>query len=252
MQYFSSEGAVQDNTGSSAHPGNLIPTWSSDDVTGERNEPVKPLQPLNKDQKPKDRDQVAGELQKKRTESTRFTATQLWICTFPVSTMMAGENRPNPVGKWDSSKRLLLYFCLLFPLLKTWMSQWAKRTLKPKAEWSLSLWAVGESVWCCHQQINHYQREEVTKAVTGRPSALKPFNEGSFSESSQVRGATKRPAHPCPMLNEALLGKECSHTVSLRRSDILQVQLKNQIGIPRKGKVIQMKWEAWYNWWLRP
>lgn len=154
MQYFSSEGAVQDNTGSSAHPGNLIPTWSSDDVTGERNEPVKPLQPLNKDQKPKDRDQVAGELQKKRTESTRFTATQLWICTFPVSTMMAGENRPNPVGKWDSSKRLLLYFCLLFPLLKTWMSQWAKRTLKPKAEWSLSLWAVGESVWCCHQQIN--------------------------------------------------------------------------------------------------
>lgn len=61
MQYFSSEGAVQDNTGSSTHPGNLIPTWSSDDVTGERNEPVKPLQPLNKDQKPKDRDQVAGE-----------------------------------------------------------------------------------------------------------------------------------------------------------------------------------------------
>lgn len=52
---------LQDNTGSSTQPGNLIPTWSSDDVTGERNEPVKPLQPLNKDQMPKDRDQVAAE-----------------------------------------------------------------------------------------------------------------------------------------------------------------------------------------------
>ncbi|KAM8758707.1 serine/threonine-protein kinase Nek4 isoform 2-T2 [Rhynchonycteris naso] len=44
---------LQDNTKSSPQPGNLIPTWSSDDVTGERNDPVKPPQPLNKDQKPK-------------------------------------------------------------------------------------------------------------------------------------------------------------------------------------------------------
>ena len=43
---------LQDNTKSSTQPGNLIPTWSSDDVTGERKE--KPLQPLNKDQKPKE------------------------------------------------------------------------------------------------------------------------------------------------------------------------------------------------------
>ncbi|KAM9075842.1 serine/threonine-protein kinase Nek4 isoform 1-T1 [Megaptera novaeangliae] len=41
---------LQDNTKSSAQPGNRIPTWSIDYVTGERNDPVKPLQPLNKDQ----------------------------------------------------------------------------------------------------------------------------------------------------------------------------------------------------------
>lgn len=51
---------LQDNTKSSTRPRNLIPTWSSNSVTGERKE--KPLQPLNKDQKPKDQDQVDGEL----------------------------------------------------------------------------------------------------------------------------------------------------------------------------------------------
>ncbi|XP_070246840.1 serine/threonine-protein kinase Nek4 isoform X3 [Myotis yumanensis] len=45
---------LQDNTKSSTRPGNLIPTWSSNSVTGERKE--KPLQPLNKDQKPKDQE----------------------------------------------------------------------------------------------------------------------------------------------------------------------------------------------------
>ncbi|PNJ32568.1 NEK4 isoform 2 [Pongo abelii] len=48
------EEMLQDNTKSSAQPENLIPTWSSDIVTGEKNEPVKPLQPLIKEQKPKD------------------------------------------------------------------------------------------------------------------------------------------------------------------------------------------------------
>ncbi|KAK2503036.1 hypothetical protein MC885_016059 [Smutsia gigantea] len=52
---------LQDNSKSSAQPGNLIPMWSSDDITRERTDAVKPLQPLNKDQKPKDQDQVAGE-----------------------------------------------------------------------------------------------------------------------------------------------------------------------------------------------
>uniref|UniRef100_A0A2K6MZK3 non-specific serine/threonine protein kinase n=1 Tax=Rhinopithecus bieti TaxID=61621 RepID=A0A2K6MZK3_RHIBE len=47
------EEMLQDNSKSSAQPENLIPTWSSDIVTGE-NEPVKPLQPLIKEQKPKD------------------------------------------------------------------------------------------------------------------------------------------------------------------------------------------------------
>nr|KAF6475402.1 NIMA related kinase 4 [Rousettus aegyptiacus] len=51
---------LQDNTKSSTQPENLIPIWSPDDVTVERNDPVKPLQPLN-DQESKDQDQVAGE-----------------------------------------------------------------------------------------------------------------------------------------------------------------------------------------------
>lgn len=45
---------LQDGTKPSPQPGNLTPTWSSDDVTGEGNDPVRPLQPLNKDQKPRD------------------------------------------------------------------------------------------------------------------------------------------------------------------------------------------------------
>uniref|UniRef100_A0A2K5QRS5 non-specific serine/threonine protein kinase n=1 Tax=Cebus imitator TaxID=2715852 RepID=A0A2K5QRS5_CEBIM len=44
----------QNNTKSSAQPENLIPVWSSD-IIGEKNEPLKPLQPLIKEQKPKDR-----------------------------------------------------------------------------------------------------------------------------------------------------------------------------------------------------
>uniref|UniRef100_A0A8C9DFZ6 Serine/threonine-protein kinase Nek4 n=1 Tax=Prolemur simus TaxID=1328070 RepID=A0A8C9DFZ6_PROSS len=56
---------LQDITKSSAQPEILIPTWSSD-VTGAKNEPVKPLQLLNKDQNPKDQDQVAGECIKEK------------------------------------------------------------------------------------------------------------------------------------------------------------------------------------------
>ncbi|KAG8523924.1 Serine/threonine-protein kinase Nek4 [Galemys pyrenaicus] len=52
---------LQYNAKSSTQPGNLISTRASNDVTGERNDPVKPLQPLNKDQKPKDQAQDAGE-----------------------------------------------------------------------------------------------------------------------------------------------------------------------------------------------
>lgn len=59
---------LQDNTKSSTQPGNLIPTCSSDDVTGERKE--KPVQPLNKDQKPKDQDQVAGECISEKEDRT--------------------------------------------------------------------------------------------------------------------------------------------------------------------------------------
>nr|XP_011737921.1 serine/threonine-protein kinase Nek4 isoform X10 [Macaca nemestrina] len=55
------EEMLQNNSKSSSQPENLIPTWSSDIVAGEKNEPVKPLQPLIKEQKPKDQDQVTGE-----------------------------------------------------------------------------------------------------------------------------------------------------------------------------------------------
>ncbi|XP_025231707.1 serine/threonine-protein kinase Nek4 isoform X2 [Theropithecus gelada] len=55
------EEMLQNNSKSSAQPENLIPTWSSDIVAGGKNEPVKPLQPLIKEQKPKDQDQVTGE-----------------------------------------------------------------------------------------------------------------------------------------------------------------------------------------------
>uniref|UniRef100_A0A8D1V8R3 Serine/threonine-protein kinase Nek4 n=1 Tax=Sus scrofa TaxID=9823 RepID=A0A8D1V8R3_PIG len=52
---------LQDNTKSSAQSENQFPAWSSDNITGEKNVSVKPLQLLNKDQNlPKDWDQVAG------------------------------------------------------------------------------------------------------------------------------------------------------------------------------------------------
>ncbi|XP_028747108.1 serine/threonine-protein kinase Nek4 isoform X1 [Peromyscus leucopus] len=47
-----------DNT-SSDQPENLLPRWSSDDGDGDGNEPLKPLEPPNKDQKP-GQDQVPG------------------------------------------------------------------------------------------------------------------------------------------------------------------------------------------------
>ncbi|XP_055985199.1 serine/threonine-protein kinase Nek4 [Sorex fumeus] len=50
---------LQDDTVPSPQPGALTPTCSSDDVTGERNVPAKPLQPLNTNPKPKDQDQVS-------------------------------------------------------------------------------------------------------------------------------------------------------------------------------------------------
>ncbi|KAM4882189.1 serine/threonine-protein kinase Nek4 isoform 2-T2 [Thomomys bottae] len=51
----------QDNMKSGAQPEVLIPVWCSDNGGGEGNEPVKTLQHLNKDQKPRDQEQIAGE-----------------------------------------------------------------------------------------------------------------------------------------------------------------------------------------------
>ncbi|XP_047388191.1 serine/threonine-protein kinase Nek4 isoform X3 [Sciurus carolinensis] len=55
------EESLQDNAKSTAHPESPIPTLSSDSGSGEGSEPVKLLQPLNKDSKPKDQDQLGGE-----------------------------------------------------------------------------------------------------------------------------------------------------------------------------------------------
>ncbi|XP_075864529.1 serine/threonine-protein kinase Nek4 isoform X7 [Microcebus murinus] len=61
---------LQDITKSSAHPEILIPTWSSD-ATGAKNEPVKPLQLLNKDQKPKDQDRPLSARERRRLKQSQ-------------------------------------------------------------------------------------------------------------------------------------------------------------------------------------
>uniref|UniRef100_A0A8D2JP24 non-specific serine/threonine protein kinase n=1 Tax=Sciurus vulgaris TaxID=55149 RepID=A0A8D2JP24_SCIVU len=55
------EESLQDNAKSTAHPESSITTLSSDSGSGEGSEPVKLFQPLNKDSKPKDQDQLDGE-----------------------------------------------------------------------------------------------------------------------------------------------------------------------------------------------
>ncbi|XP_053456108.1 serine/threonine-protein kinase Nek4 isoform X3 [Nycticebus coucang] len=55
------EETLQDIPKSGAQPEIPIPTWSSNVITGAKNEPVKPLQPLSKAPKPKYQDQVDGE-----------------------------------------------------------------------------------------------------------------------------------------------------------------------------------------------
>ncbi|XP_012575722.1 PREDICTED: serine/threonine-protein kinase Nek4 isoform X2 [Condylura cristata] len=51
---------LQYNTKSGIQPGNPVSTRASDDVTGQRADPGNPLQPLNKDQKPKNLARDAG------------------------------------------------------------------------------------------------------------------------------------------------------------------------------------------------
>lgn len=59
--YQVKEESMQVDTKSSAQPGNVIPTETSDDDNGEGKEAAKPLQPLSKDRDPEDQEQVAGE-----------------------------------------------------------------------------------------------------------------------------------------------------------------------------------------------
>ncbi|EFB13612.1 hypothetical protein PANDA_007567, partial [Ailuropoda melanoleuca] len=78
------KGKLQDGTKPSPQPRNLIPTSSSGDVTGERNDdPVRPLQPLNKDQKPKDQVSDMHEVlvSERKLESA---VTKMWNAVFIV------------------------------------------------------------------------------------------------------------------------------------------------------------------------
>uniref|UniRef100_A0A8C7EX18 Serine/threonine-protein kinase Nek4 n=1 Tax=Neovison vison TaxID=452646 RepID=A0A8C7EX18_NEOVI len=88
---------LQDGTKPSPQPGNLTPTWSSDDVTGEGNDPVRPLQPLNKDQKPRDQDQVPGECVTEKPDRTQSGLKPQSSCSEPsLSRQRRQKKREQP------------------------------------------------------------------------------------------------------------------------------------------------------------
>ncbi|XP_040603772.1 serine/threonine-protein kinase Nek4 isoform X3 [Mesocricetus auratus] len=63
---------LQGNNKSNEQPENLLPKWSSDYGDGEGNEPVKPLQPPNKDQKPGQDQVTSGYRIEKQDSIPRF------------------------------------------------------------------------------------------------------------------------------------------------------------------------------------
>ncbi|XP_061052964.1 serine/threonine-protein kinase Nek4 isoform X3 [Eubalaena glacialis] len=100
---------LQDNTKSSAQPGNRIPTWSIDYVTGERNDPVKPLQPLNKDQNlSKDQDRPLSARERRRLKQSQEEIFPSGPSVRRVSLSPAGPGKPQEEGhptpaQWLSS-----------------------------------------------------------------------------------------------------------------------------------------------------
>lgn len=78
------KGKLQDGTEPSPQPRNLIPTSSSGDVTGERNDdPVRPLRPLNQDQKPKEQVSDMHEVLVSERE-LESVVTKMWNVAFIV------------------------------------------------------------------------------------------------------------------------------------------------------------------------
>ncbi|XP_032177833.1 serine/threonine-protein kinase Nek4 isoform X1 [Mustela erminea] len=88
---------LQDGTKPSPQPRNLTPTWSPDDVTGERNDPARPLQLLNKDQKPRDQDQVPGECVTEKPDRTQSGLKPQSSCSEPsLSRQRRQKKREQP------------------------------------------------------------------------------------------------------------------------------------------------------------
>lgn len=95
---------LQDNTKSSTQPENLIPIWSSNDVTVERNDPVKPLQPLN-DQESKD--QVSDMHELLVSEGRPLSAvTKVWVVLFSCALVVLGKSTVMCTFKNNRNQRM--------------------------------------------------------------------------------------------------------------------------------------------------
>ncbi|ERE91863.1 serine/threonine-protein kinase Nek4 [Cricetulus griseus] len=88
---------LQGDGKSSDQPENLLPSWSSDYGDGEGNEPVKPLQPPNKDQKPKQFQESPRRLLPSHPDVGKVDI---------ISTQQNDENQGRPVAGSVNSSRI--------------------------------------------------------------------------------------------------------------------------------------------------
>ncbi|XP_017394225.1 serine/threonine-protein kinase Nek4 isoform X6 [Cebus imitator] len=95
----------QNNTKSSAQPENLIPVWSSD-IIGEKNEPLKPLQPLIKEQKPKDRDRPLSARERRRLKQSQEEMFSSGPSVRKASPSVAGPGKPQEEDQPMPARRL--------------------------------------------------------------------------------------------------------------------------------------------------
>ncbi|XP_032146057.1 serine/threonine-protein kinase Nek4 isoform X8 [Sapajus apella] len=95
----------QDNTKYSAQPENLIPVWSSD-IIGEKNEPLKPLQPLIKEQKPKDQDRPLSARERRRLKQSQEEMFSSGPSVRKASPSVAGPGKPQEEDQPMPARRL--------------------------------------------------------------------------------------------------------------------------------------------------
>ncbi|XP_078207254.1 serine/threonine-protein kinase Nek4 isoform X17 [Callithrix jacchus] len=95
----------RDNTKSSAQPENLIPMWSSD-FTGEKNELLKPLQPLIKEQKPKDQDRPLSARERRRLKQSQEEMFPSGPSLRKASPSIAGPGNPQEEDQPMPAQRL--------------------------------------------------------------------------------------------------------------------------------------------------